>query len=135
MNYSIYNNQGRILRLCSTSNILQQLNVGEYYIEGWFNDAVYYIENNTAVKIPEKPSNGYEFDYAEKVWKYTLTFEDLVVEAKDKRAGLLQKTDWTQLPDVPEATRTKWQPYRQALRDITLQDGFPQNIIWPEMPE
>jgi hypothetical protein len=54
---------------------------------------------------------------------------------KDIRSKLLFETDWTQLPDVPESTRLKWQEYRQALRDITLQEGFPENIIWPTKPE
>jgi hypothetical protein len=58
-----------------------------------------------------------------------------VVEARQQRNQLLAVTDWTQLPDVPQATRDKWAPYRQALRDITLQEGFPENVVWPEKPE
>lgn len=50
------------------------------------------------------------------------------------RQQLLQKTDWTQLPDVPESTRLAYVEYRQALRDITEQDGFPDNVIWPNYP-
>lgn len=49
----------------------------------------------------------------------------------DKRTLLLQETDWTQLPDVPEKTKLKWKDYRQALRDITKQPD-PYNIDWPE---
>lgn len=59
----------------------------------------------------------------------------LFTSAKEKRYSLLLNCDWTQLPDVPEETRLKWQDYRQALRDITLQEGFPENIIWPTKPE
>ena len=33
-----------------------------------------------------------------------------------------------QLPQV-------WMTYRQALRDITAQDGFPWNVVWPTKPE
>lgn len=39
----------------------------------------------------------------------------LLREERDER---LSVTDWTQNPDVPDATRTKWQAYRQALRDL-----------------
>jgi hypothetical protein len=28
-----------------------------------------------------------------------------------------------------------WKIYRQALRDVPNQDGFPQNVIWPTKPE
>lgn len=50
------------------------------------------------------------------------------------RSGRLKRTDWTQQPDVPEATRTLWQPYRQALRDVPTQAGFPYEITWPTPP-
>lgn len=29
----------------------------------------------------------------------------------------------------------KWATYRQALRDIPQQDGFPFNVVWPAKPE
>ena len=44
---------------------------------------------------------------------------------RNVRDGLLNESDWTQQPDVPEETRTKWQSYRQALRDITKHENFP----------
>lgn len=50
------------------------------------------------------------------------------------RADLLAQSDWTQLPDVPLATKTAWATYRQALRDVTLQ-ADPHNIIWPTPPQ
>lgn len=52
-----------------------------------------------------------------------------------QRDALLVQTDWTQLPDVPDATKTKWASYRQELRDVTLQEGFPYNVIWPTPPQ
>jgi hypothetical protein len=51
-----------------------------------------------------------------------------------QRDDLLQKCDWSQLPDVPEVIRLSWQPYRQALRDITLQESFPQTVVFPTPP-
>ena len=54
--------------------------------------------------------------------------------ATSKRAQLLQSSDWTQLPDVPLATKEAWAVYRQALRDITLQAGYPLAIDWPLAP-
>ena len=55
-------------------------------------------------------------------------------EVRGERDYLLKRTDWTQTPDVPEATRRKFTEYRQALRDVTSQDGFPFQIEWPELP-
>ena len=49
------------------------------------------------------------------------------------RNKLLAESDWTQQPDIPEETRTKWQSYRQALRDITKHENFP-NITEEDFP-
>jgi hypothetical protein len=51
-----------------------------------------------------------------------------------KRNQLLAQSDWTQLPDVPLETKEAWAVYRQALRDITEQEGYPFNIVWPTPP-
>ena len=47
----------------------------------------------------------------------------------------LRDSDWTQLADVPESVCSKWADYRQKLRDITTQEGFPKDIVWPTQPE
>ena len=51
-----------------------------------------------------------------------------------ERNNLLKETDWTQFPDIPEATRNAWQPYRQALRDITNTYSSPNDVVWPTKP-
>lgn len=58
----------------------------------------------------------------------------LAAKARSKRNQLISQTDWTQAGDVPEAIKTKWAAYRQALRDIPQQAGFPNNITWPTSP-
>jgi len=49
---------------------------------------------------------------------------------------LLAESDWSMLPDVPLLNGDKqlWQAYRKALREIRLQSGFPNNIVWPVKP-
>lgn len=49
------------------------------------------------------------------------------------RTKRLADSDWTQLSDAP-VTGTAWATYRQALRDITDQAGFPWTITWPDAP-
>ena len=49
------------------------------------------------------------------------------------RQAALADSDWTQLPDV-NVDKAAWATYRQALRDITDQAGFPDNVTWPEKP-
>ena len=53
---------------------------------------------------------------------------------RSQRNSLLKDTDWTQVPDSPADTAA-WAIYRQALRDITGQAGFPSDVTWPEKPE
>ena len=55
-------------------------------------------------------------------------------EIRAERNEKIAKTDWTQLPDSPVDNKTAWATYRQALRDITAQAGFPWTIDWPEQP-
>jgi hypothetical protein len=51
------------------------------------------------------------------------------------RDALLKETDWVQGFDIDEATKLLWTPYRQALRDVPAQSGFPFNIVWPNPPK
>ncbi len=52
------------------------------------------------------------------------------------RDAKLVESDWTVLTDSPLTTakKTAWKTYRQALRDISSQEGFPDNITWPSQP-
>ena len=55
-----------------------------------------------------------------------------------KRDELLSECDWTQGGDVPTEIKTKWQTYRQTLRDLpnkqSPSDMFLSNITWPNIP-
>lgn len=49
------------------------------------------------------------------------------------RDDLLVKSDWTQVADAP-VDKAAWAAYRQSLRDITTQPGFPWDVQWPVAP-
>jgi hypothetical protein len=49
------------------------------------------------------------------------------------RTEKLKDSDWTQIADST-ADKTAWATYRQALRDITSQSGFPWEVTWPDAP-
>jgi hypothetical protein len=53
---------------------------------------------------------------------------------RTSRGDKLKDSDWTQVADAP-VDKAAWATYRQALRDITGQDGFPWTITWPTQPE
>ena len=53
---------------------------------------------------------------------------------RDDRNKRLSDCDWTQLPDNPLANKADWATYRQQLRDVTSQTGFPWEVTWPTEP-
>jgi len=52
---------------------------------------------------------------------------------RSERDALLAKSDWTQVADAPVDAEA-WAVYRQALRDVPQQSGFPGDIEWPTPP-
>lgn len=52
------------------------------------------------------------------------------------REARLKASDYAMLPDYPcgETERAGWIAYRQALRDVPEQAGYPDTIVWPEPP-
>lgn len=52
---------------------------------------------------------------------------------RNLRTEMLKDCDWTQIADST-ADKTAWATYRQALRDVTGQTGFPWTITWPTQP-
>lgn len=62
--------------------------------------------------------------------------EEQADQVRAKRDALLAATDWTQVLDAPidEPAREAMRAYRQALRDIPQQEGFPDPVTWPDLP-
>lgn len=62
--------------------------------------------------------------------------EQAAVLVRSERDALLLKTDYLIMPDYPldDVVSASVRAYRQALRDIPLQAGFPFDIEWPEKP-
>ena len=55
-------------------------------------------------------------------------------KVRTERNAKLAATDWTQSNDVPQAVKDSYAPYRQALRDLPAQSGFPNEVVWPIAP-
>ena len=78
-------------------------------------------------------------------WTYEWTVRDktaeelaqqeaaLAAQVRAERDRLLVASDWTQVADAP-VDQAAWATYRQALRDITAQAGFPSDVTWPVAP-
>ena len=76
-------------------------------------------------------------DSAPDLWAQQIKDADRQTEAaaaRKERDRLLLACDWAVLPDA-QTERAAWETYRQALRDVPEQPGFPYTIHWPEKPK
>lgn len=100
------------------------------------------------VVVPAYPVDGYRYllgapYQADGVWKADWVQQDtpereramarLSQQVRQDRNHLLAACDWTQTLDA-QVDRAAWASYRQALRDITSQPGFPFSVVWPTPP-
>lgn len=62
--------------------------------------------------------------------------EERAASVRADRDARLAACDWTQVDDTPigNAKKLAWANYRQSLRDLPSQEGFPFNIVWPVKP-
>jgi len=74
-------------------------------------------------------------------WVQSWTVSDMAAEdaarnVRDQRDRLLQETDWIVIKSYERGQNipAEWELYRQALRDITEQAGFPYEVTWPTKP-
>lgn len=59
--------------------------------------------------------------------------DSLAAQVRADRNTRLKDCDWTQVADST-ADKAAWAVYRQALRDISSQEGFPETVTWPRYP-
>lgn len=114
----VVSHQSQTPRDIEMRSLIQKFSQEEGYRERRGEDLSWALE-----KIPEK------------------TPEEKLAEAEEevraKRDRLIADTDYLLTPDYPigaedlEAVKT----YRQALRDVPQQEGFPYDVVWPELPE
>lgn len=135
-NYIVYQADGLIVRsgTCQDEIISLPTNESETlaFTDSYFDFKEYYIKDKEIKTLPLKPNGEFVFNTELETWVGDDQAQTKII--KLQRDALLSSTDWTQLPDVPETLKVKWQNYRQALRDIPEQEGFPWNIIWPTKP-
>lgn len=79
--------------------------------------------NNKVITI----NSNNEFELIERTYSWQ--------EIRAIRNIMIINTDYTQLPDFPEAKKQEWATYRQLLRDIPQTYSNAQDVIWPTKPE
>ena len=81
------------------------------------------------------------FEQVDGAWVLPYVIEQQPLEQaeaniRSRRDGLLQQTDWIVIKSYERGQNipAEWELYRQALRDITEQAGFPYEVTWPTKP-
>ena len=103
----------------------------------------YYIKDSQIKLKSEQPDELFEFNEVTEQWEYSESLYNLKVEiaqeiALQRRLDLLKESDWTDTVSAVErlgqSKYQEWQTYRQALRDIPEQVGYPLNVVYPTPP-
>ena len=98
--------------------------------------------HNTATDIPTEKGapptpDGYTFNYTTKTWEPNTAY--MVYKVKVIRDQKLLDSDWTDTASAParlgQTLYAQWQTYRQDLRNIPEQSGYPLNVVWPTPPQ
>jgi hypothetical protein len=88
---------------------------------------------------PETPQNE-AWEWVQ-VWDVTDATDEEVEQRTEQQAAQvraernqrLSDSDWTQVADAP-VDQQAWAAYRQELRNVPQQSGFPWNVTWPQTP-
>ena len=81
--------------------------------------------------VPFTEEEEAEWDAMEAAWAAGAD-DRTAKEVRQKRDAILKSSDWRASSDLTMSD--EWRTYRQALRDITSQEGFPNDITWPTQP-
>lgn len=102
-------------------------------VEGHYPRDRFYWDGQQMVTFPPRPSSLHVWNFSAKRWERSAELADQL--ARKRQRQLLAASNETQLMDVPAATRDSWKVYRQQLRDVPAQPGYPFSITWPEPPQ
>ncbi len=134
---------------CQDEHFYAQKQDGLDLLEGQGTSLTHYVDNgeiieySPQIKLKKLERQPFYCKWSNDVfdWVDTRTSQEknnfVSSSAKITRNDLLYRSDWTQIannPLTPELQQ-QWAVYRQQLRDITGQSGYPFNIVWPTPPQ
>ena len=106
------------------------LGMSDYALVDWVDPPPFNPHTQTRSQLlPQQHGNRWRM-----VWEVVqIPDAEMAAKIKAERNQKLKDSDWTQVADAP-VNKTAWAVYRQALRDISTQTGFPWDVTWPTQP-
>jgi hypothetical protein len=131
--YTVIDEQGNIVRSQITQDPNYAVGVQQRLVKDQIPD--YDSLTQKITRITPVPAGQDHVEYS--IDPIVYTDAELIYQALERRNSELLKSDWTQLPDVPLTAQqvSAWAVYRQALRNVSDQPGYPRTINWPVQPE
>lgn len=109
---------------------LDPAGIEDYALVEWVDPPIFNIDYQYCSQSqPVKKSGKWYVNWEIK----NISLDEMSTKIRNKRNQLLSMTDWTQVADAP-VDRETWATYRQALRNVPIQKGFPWSIDWPVYP-
>lgn len=135
--------------MCAAHDFALQPSDGQGVIEGNYTSEQAYVDNGKFVLYTQqqseakanRPSLLFVWSNTTFTWQDPRNeqqkYNDAESSVSSQRNSYLYESDWTQIPNNPLTTekQQQWAVYRQQLRDITTQSGYPFNVVWPTKPE
>lgn len=139
-----------------TQGEIRQANPNTSFPSQWSAELVENLGLDPVFETPQPSITRYQTAYKDGVeqdsngnwvWKWSVSEMDNDTKAvidgrqasavRSTRNAQIAECDWTQLDDTPitNSKKLEWATYRQALRDVPSQSGFPWEITWPIKPE
>ena len=84
------------------------------------------------IAVDMSPEEIAEFEAQQAEWAAGAD-DRAAAEIRTERDAKLTESDWTQVADAP-VDQAAWATYRQELRDVPAQTGFPNEVTWPVAP-
>lgn len=132
--YSERPNERETIRVGDRTTVFIRTNIEEHTVDGDEPRIEYSaIEYSTIVN-----ANGFELtdDFVDRLIE--IETNKAAASVRAKRNSLLDASDKEMTVDrierEPAEKVNAWKEYRQALRDITKQEGFPFDVVFPQKP-
>lgn len=108
----------------------------KYTSEYYLRQAIFKYERLVFGELTSEFMKEHEITEEEYNPEDEMSDEELAQRVRNRRNSLISQSDFyvqSDYPSTPEGLEAV-KAYRQALRDIPSQKGFPRNIQWPEVP-